>query len=135
MPGGVEPLDEALIQLFGIPTEQIYKNDTPVLSLTCRIVNFLMAPRLYLKSVRKDGSSTILTAGKTLTDDVNGLKNGISEFIFNLELDVELRTVECLGLDLLYPSGGAHGKWRNASFAINVSCKVSLQEFEREWWF
>ena len=126
IPGEIQVPDEALIQLAGIPTHQIYKNDTPTVNLTCRVVNFVMSPRVYLKKTMQNGSSTLLTAGNTLVDDANGQKSGISEFRFELELVAGTNTVECLGLDL-YSSGEAGGKWRTSgSASINVACNSAL---------
>ena len=124
IPGSVQVPDQALIQLVGVPQLQIDKHDNPILNLTCRVVNFVISPRVYLKAMNQNGSSTLLTIGDTLVDDESGQRNGISEFRFQVELDAGMSTVECLGLDL-YGSDATGGKWRKSGGArINITCNA-----------
>ena len=109
----------SVIQLEPFYKLPLYKNSTPTFEFRCKALDFVLAPRAYLRVLMHNSSTSMLfTSGTTLSQQG---RRRMTDYGFELELDVNMRRIECLGIDSYL------GVWRSSGRAIEVKCKCDIR--------
>ena len=103
-------------------------NETESYVFKCKVIRPIIALPVYLEIVMKGwpSPSRFFTGGKKLPEDEPDQDSNTSlswteEYEFEVDLDIQMYGVQCVGMDV-YNNGTWRKNWRRIQFVCKLQC-------------